>query len=177
MQMLKSKTGWAVLLLTSMAGSQVCLADLPLIFWRERPSFNHYTNDPRPDIWTYPVWNAWPEYRRTYNRPRYVGGYLAHKVAPSSQEAMVWCENVAAGRYDKKHTPPVYKRYFAPKPWEVLNTGARPDFPEEALANQRSAVIAEATEIATDPEVLEAEVTELPRDIVPPPLDASPSDR
>jgi hypothetical protein len=50
---------------------------------------------------------------------------------------MVWCENVQAGNYDQKHMPPMYKRYFAPKPWEVLNTGPRPDFPAAEPVNAK----------------------------------------
>ena len=41
---------------------------------------------------------------------------------------MSWQENYCAGNYDKHHTPPMYKTYYYPKPWEVLLTGARPDF-------------------------------------------------
>jgi hypothetical protein len=93
----------------------------------ERPTLQS-TCDPRPDIWSYPWYYAHTEYRREYNRPRYYSGWIAHKIAPTSQEAMVWCENNQAGNYDGKHCPPVYKRYFAPKPWEVLQTGPRPDF-------------------------------------------------
>lgn len=92
----------------------------------ERPTMN-ITRDPRPDILAHPFYYAHTEYRREYNRPRNLTGWLAYKIAPSSQEAMVWEENYRAGRYDKKHTPPVYKRYYAPKPWEVLQIGARPD--------------------------------------------------
>ena len=94
----------------------------------ERPTFNHDTCDPRPDILPYWIHNSIPEYRLRYNRPRFLTGYIAHKISPTSQEAMVWKENVAAGSYKKPHMPPRYKRYFAPKPWEALQTGARPDF-------------------------------------------------
>ncbi|MEM8732927.1 MAG: hypothetical protein AAGG44_01805, partial [Planctomycetota bacterium] len=93
----------------------------------ERPTFNQ-TCDPRPDILPHGLHNTIPEYRRTYNRPRFWTGWIAQQIAPSSQEAMVWCENYRAGAYDVKNAPPRYKRYFAPKPWEVLQTGARPDF-------------------------------------------------
>lgn len=92
----------------------------------ERPTMN-VTCDPRPDILAHPLYDAHQEYRRVYNRPRYLTGWLAHHVAPSSQEAMVWCENYQAGAYEVKHAPPRYKRYFGPKPWEVLQTGSRPD--------------------------------------------------
>lgn len=94
----------------------------------ERPTLNH-TGDPRPDILPHPFYYAHTEYRREYNRPRDISGWIANKIAPSSLEAMVWNENVQAGNYDEKHMPPMYKRYCYPKPWEVLNTGPRPDFP------------------------------------------------
>lgn len=104
------------------------LLPLPTMgFAAERPTFNH-TCDPRPDILPHPFYASRTEYRREYNRPRYWSGWLAHKIAPTSQEAMVWCENNRAGAYNEKHAPPRYKRYFAPKPWEALQTGARPDF-------------------------------------------------
>ncbi|MCA9134187.1 MAG: hypothetical protein KDA45_13560 [Planctomycetales bacterium] len=96
----------------------------------ERPTFN-VTRDPRPDILPHPFYYAHTEYRLAYNRPRCISGWIAEKIAPSSQEAMVWRENLAHGRYDEKHLPPMYKRYFGPKPWEVLATGARPDFPKQ----------------------------------------------
>ncbi|GIW98221.1 MAG: hypothetical protein KatS3mg111_1554 [Pirellulaceae bacterium] len=86
----------------------------------ERPTLNHHTRDPRPDILVHPLYDAHVEYRRRYNRPRFLGGWIAHKIAPSSQEAMVWDENMAAGRYRDPHAPPVYKLYMYPKPWEVL---------------------------------------------------------
>lgn len=93
----------------------------------ERPTFNH-TADPRPDILAHPFYYAHTEYRRAYNRPRDFPGWLAYKIEPSSQEAMVWCENVRAGNYDSKHMPPMCKTYYYPKPWEALLTGPRPDF-------------------------------------------------
>lgn len=93
----------------------------------ERPTLNHYTRDPRPDILVHPVYDAYVPYRRQYNRPRFWGGWVAAQIAPSSLEAMSWEENLRAGRYDEKHMPPMCKYYYAPKPWEVLATGARPD--------------------------------------------------
>ena len=97
----------------------------------ERPTLNHHTHDPRPDILPHPLWDAHVEHRRAYNRPTYIGGWLAFKISRTSQEAMVWQENLLAGNYDRKHVPPMYKRFYAPKPWEVLATGPRPDFPEQ----------------------------------------------
>jgi len=95
----------------------------------ERPTFNKQTCDPRPDILPYWLVDcSIGEYRRAYNRPRYVAGKLAHTFEPSSQEAMVWCEAKRAGLYAKPHMPPMCKRYYFPKPWEILDTGPRPDF-------------------------------------------------
>lgn len=97
----------------------------------ERPTLNH-TADPRPDILPRPFYYAHTEYRRAYNRPRYTTGWISDKIAPTSQEALVWQENVQAGRYNGKHCPPVYKTYYYPKPWEALQTGPRPDFAKPA---------------------------------------------
>jgi hypothetical protein len=96
----------------------------------ERPTLNYARDpgDPRPDILPIPFYYVHTEYRRAYNRPRDIGGWIAHKIEPTSQEAMVWCENVQAGNYDRKHMPPMCKTYYYPKPWEALLTGARPDF-------------------------------------------------
>jgi hypothetical protein len=96
----------------------------------QRPTLQA-TNDPRADILPHPIWDSIPEYRRVYNRPRHIGGWIAYKISPTSQEAMVWEENYRAGRYDQKHAPAVYRRYYAPKPWEVLQIGPRPDFTDE----------------------------------------------
>ncbi|HBE66778.1 MAG TPA: hypothetical protein DDW52_01385 [Planctomycetaceae bacterium] len=97
----------------------------------ERPTLQK-TCDPRPDILVHPIYDAYVPYRKEYNRPRYLGGWIASKIAPSSQEAMVWRDNLNAGRYEHKHCPPMYRRYFAPKPWEVLTIGARPDTKQPA---------------------------------------------
>lgn len=104
----------------------VCVFAASSTMAAERITFKK-TCDPRPDILPHPIYDAHTEYRRAHNRPRYLTGWLASKIAPSSQEAMVWHENVCKGRYETHHAPPVYKRYFYPKPWEVLATGARPD--------------------------------------------------
>ncbi|MEO8270104.1 MAG: hypothetical protein ABI557_10300 [Aureliella sp.] len=93
----------------------------------ERPTFNH-TLDPRPDILPHPFTDSHTGYRRAYNRPRFWGGWIADKVSLTSQEAMVWQDSLAAGLYDGKNCPPVYKTYYYPKSWEVLQTGPRPNF-------------------------------------------------
>lgn len=92
----------------------------------ERPTLEK-TCDPRPDILVHPIYDAYVPYRKQMNRPRYTTGWLLSKINPTSQEAMVWQDNLKAGRYASKDCPPMYRRYFAPKPWEVLTTGARPD--------------------------------------------------
>jgi hypothetical protein len=94
----------------------------------ERPTFNKNTADPRPDILPYWLTDGHDEYRKIYNRPRYHGGWVAHLIEPSSQEAMVWCEAYQSGLYDKPHTGKQLKRYYGPKPWEILQTGPRPDY-------------------------------------------------
>ncbi len=55
--------------------------------------------DQRPDLLPHPIYNAWVPYRAEYNRPRFVGGYLAYKMEPTSQEAMSWKENYCNGMY------------------------------------------------------------------------------
>lgn len=84
-----------------------------------------------------PIGNRLPEsYRRQYNRPTYLGGKLAAKIEPSSQEAMAFHRAEELGLYDNngvkgalagKHCPPkrVEQHYFYPKPWEVLAVGPR----------------------------------------------------
>ncbi|QDS86292.1 hypothetical protein EC9_04530 [Rosistilla ulvae] len=63
-------------------------------------------------------------YRARYNRPRYVGGKVAFYIAPSSQGAMSWHENVHNGNY-RNHAGPTVKKYYYPKPWEALQVGPR----------------------------------------------------
>jgi hypothetical protein len=82
----------------------------------------------REDILRYPIIKAWPEYRYTYNRPRYVGGHIASVIEPSSQEAMAWRSSVNAGHY-RNHAGRCVPLYYYPKPWEAINTMARPDRP------------------------------------------------
>lgn len=83
--------------------------------------------DADPDI-AGAVQNALPlSYRERYNRPRFVGGMFAYLVSPNSLEALSWHENMHRGSYWPPHQPPVCKKYYYPKPWEVLPTGPRPD--------------------------------------------------
>ena len=80
--------------------------------------------DQRPDLLPHPIYNAWVPYRAEYNRPRFVGGYLAYKFEPTSQEAMSWKENYCNGMYGT-HCPTPIARYYYPKPWEALDVGPR----------------------------------------------------
>ncbi|TWU41826.1 hypothetical protein [Novipirellula artificiosorum] len=79
---------------------------------------------PRVDV-IGPLGNCLPEsYRRKYNRPTYLGGKIAYKIAPTSQEAMAWHRAEHHGAYDNPHGRCV-SQYFYPKPWEALRVGAR----------------------------------------------------
>jgi hypothetical protein len=84
----------------------------------------------REDIFSHHIWNALPEYRQVYNRPRYLSGYLAYKIEPSSQEAMAWQTNYCNGNY-ANHRGSYVPLYNYPKPWESLKTSSRPDFQKE----------------------------------------------
>lgn len=99
-------------------------AGLPTEVQAGRP----YTDaaDMRPDILPHPIYNAWVPYRSAYNRPRFVGGYLAYKIEPTSQEAVSWKENYCAGMYGT-HQPTPIKHYNYQKPWEALDIGPRYD--------------------------------------------------
>jgi hypothetical protein len=92
----------------------------------ERPTLNHHTADPRPNILPNSLFNFWVPYRQRYNRPSFVSGATSYHISATSLEAMSWAENHAAGRYHPHHQPPMYKGYFYPKPWEGLNVEPRP---------------------------------------------------
>ncbi|MFK7738296.1 MAG: hypothetical protein AB8B50_19890 [Pirellulaceae bacterium] len=165
--------------LSSLAFLLVCLPIASTV-GGERPTLNA-TCDPRPDILPYSWHNSIPEYRRVHNRPRFWSGWVAQQIAPSSQEAMVWCENLRTGAYDTKHAPPRYKRFYGPKPWEVLQTGARPDFARPEATNQfASGSVVEAREPNLDrkaPAPLPKAPSEMPPAIDTPVSVPSPSDR
>jgi hypothetical protein len=94
----------------------------------ERPTFNKATRDPRPDILPYWLMEGhFVDYRRIFNRPTHLGGWVAHAIEPISQEAMVWKEAKCLGLYRPHHQPALRRYYYAPKPWERLLTGPRPD--------------------------------------------------
>jgi hypothetical protein len=80
----------------------------------------------RKDFFSHSIWNSIPEYRSVYNRPRFMSGYLANKIEPSSQEAMAWRTNYCNGNY-ANHAPGYVPQYNYPKPWGALQTTARPN--------------------------------------------------
>lgn len=86
--------------------------------------------DQRADLWGWPLYNSWVPYRKEMNRPRFVGGYIASKIEPTSQEAMSWREHHAEGSY-REHRPGYVKTYYYPKPWEMLPIDPRPATPPE----------------------------------------------
>lgn len=93
-------------------------------------SFAHFPDRQNKRVYPYidvipPLGNCLPMgYRRRYNRPSHIGGYLAYVFAPSSQEAMTWHAATHRGNYKKK-SPRTEMRYFYPKPWEALQVGPR----------------------------------------------------
>jgi hypothetical protein len=84
--------------------------------------------NPRPDILSHRVYNAWVPYRKAYNRPTYIGGHIAATIEPTSQEAMSWCIHKANGDYEC-HRPGYIPMYNYPKPWEVMAIHPRPNAP------------------------------------------------
>lgn len=78
----------------------------------------------RPNFFPRTIINSIPEYRQVYNRPRYVPGWIAHVIEPSSQEAMAWETNYCNGNY-QNHRGPCIPMYMYAKPWESLNTCGR----------------------------------------------------
>lgn len=71
-----------------------------------------------------PLGNHLPSHRERLNRPMYIGGKIAYRISPTSQEAMNWHRSLHQGLYanDSRWTE---NRYFYPKPWEVLTVGPR----------------------------------------------------
>ncbi len=78
-----------------------------------------------------PLGNKLPmEYRRRFNRPTWLGGWIAYKIEPTSQEAMAW-HDAAHQRAYKDHRGRLEKHFFYPKPWEGLKIGPRVSVLEE----------------------------------------------
>ncbi|KAA1258868.1 hypothetical protein LF1_13920 [Rubripirellula obstinata] len=79
---------------------------------------------PRIDV-IGPIGNRLPiSYRRRYNRPTNIGGKIAYKIAPTSQEAMAWHAATHRGDYKRKAGRVVETYYYA-KPYDVLPMGTR----------------------------------------------------
>ncbi len=89
-----------------------------------------------------------PSYRRVYNRPTNIGGWIAYKIAPTSQEAMAWHNATHQNAY-KCDRPRLEAHYFYPKPYDALRTGPRPNPDAETVEDDRE-----------DGGSLDAEVTE-----------------
>ncbi|WP_164103026.1 hypothetical protein [Candidatus Laterigemmans baculatus] len=92
------------------------LAHEPLV----KPPPVGYRFEPIPPLGNNLPWS----YRARYNRPTYIGGKIAYYIAPSSQEAMSWHENVHRGAY-ANHAGRIEPLYLYPKPWEALPVGPR----------------------------------------------------
>ena len=170
--MRKLRQGWMALF------SGLLLASSAWAAPPERPTLNH-TADPRPNILPDWIYNHHVPYRLRYNRPTYHGGKIAYHIAPSSQEAMAWEENLERGRYDGHHCPPLYKRYFYPKPWEALNTGPRPTFVTREGAFQPmpvrpEAVVPRVEQGAVDGEPIDAARSSRPNATAPEPEPGRP---
>lgn len=118
----------------------------------ERPTFNH-TEDPRPNILPDWIYNHRVPYRLQYNRPPYhMGKSLYYVISPTSQEALSWKENLDECRYEGHNCPPVYKSYYYPKPWEILNTGPRPTYSTVSAAIVKPAPVAATPAPNVDPQ-------------------------
>lgn len=128
---------WAVLAVLMMTST--LQAESPwYVPWEGPWPWSRFEGSRRIDV-IGPLGNRLPEsYRRKYNRPTYIGGKIASKIAPSSQEAMSFHRSQELGLYDNngikgaltgQHCPPkrVEQHYFYPKPWEVLTVGPRRD--------------------------------------------------
>ncbi len=138
--------------------------------YHERPTMN-VTCDPRPNILPDELYNHHTPYRRIYNRPQDLVGYIAHVVEPTSQEAMSWWENKCAGRYDTKHAAPMCKRYYYPKPWEALNVEPRADYPKLTPAGSEPLAEVHGEQKNIAPTTVEA----APDVRIPAPLEPQPS--
>jgi hypothetical protein len=101
-----------------------------------------------------PLGNCLPmSYRREFNRPRNLGGKIAYHIAPSSQEAMAWHHATHKGYY-KHDKPRMVTYYFTPKPWEMLQIGARPAA-HQPTADKPQELESPASEPQTSAEMLE----------------------
>lgn len=104
--------------------------------------------DPRPDIFAHRFYQRWVPYRTIYHRPTFVGGYIAHLIEPSSQEAMSWEDNYRNGYYGTRKPTPI-AMYCFPKPWEALDICPRRD--PALVAKYRKEAANDTGDTQTDP--------------------------
>jgi hypothetical protein len=91
----------------------------------------------RPDYLPHPLYQNWVPYRARYNRPRYFPGAFIYHFEPVSQEAYGWHQAVHRGAY-KRHAGFEQRKYFYPKPWEMLPIDARPAKPAVSQSSSAS---------------------------------------
>lgn len=146
------------------------------------PDRGRQTVRPRYDL-IGPIGNRLsPGYRRRYNRPTDLGGRIAYKIAPSSQEAMAWHAAKHRGDYDC-HRGAVVPYYEFARPWEALPVGRRRDSKAELPDNQRELpedqqeLLGDAPELSPEPleELIEPMMEEVPLEDLTPPV-ATPDD-
>lgn len=110
-------------------------------------SFAHFPNREAKRVFPYidvipPIGKRLPlDYRRRYNRPKYICGMLAYLTEPTSQEAMAWHKAVHRGSYQTKMRTEM--RYFYPKPWEVMQIGPRTSMVEQPASPEPEPAVPE----------------------------------
>ncbi len=162
------------------------------------PDREHHPVWPRIDL-IGPLGNNLPmEYRRRFNRPTKVGGWIAYHIAPSSQEAMAWHDAAHQNAYSD-HRGRLEKHFFYLKPWEGLKIGPRISvYPDEGASEKREAdsyleesvkaeedVLSASDDLPSFSELIEQEQFDKPRvgqpaidqPIEPPGLELQPVDQ
>lgn len=122
------------------------------------------TVKPRVDV-IGPLGNNFrPSYRREMNRPRFLGGLIAYKIAPSSQEAMAWHQAEHKSAYANEACR-IEPRYMYRKPWEALKVGPRRSTVSDAPSNLQPSLqpLAEGESVPLFPNT-EATVVDEPED-------------
>jgi hypothetical protein len=107
----------------------VLMSSLCGIIWisnagAHHPDREHQRIWPRIDVIPPLGYHLPMEYRRRFNRPTKVGGWIAYHIEPTSQEAMAWHDATHQRAYSD-HRGRIEKHYFYPKPWEGLQLGSR----------------------------------------------------
>lgn len=94
------------------------------ILLAHHPDREHHRIWPRIDVIPPLGMNLPMEYRRRFNRPTHLGGWIAYQIEPTSQEAMAWHDATHQRAY-QDHRGRLEKHFFYPKPWEGLKIGPR----------------------------------------------------